>query len=89
MKNIHVTYRQGGDSLKYTLKELRAKHNLTQLDLAKKVGVSIQTYNAWESDFGVIKISQANKIANILGVTLDDIFFTPLHEKNSCKNVEH
>lgn len=71
--------------MKYTLKELRAKHNLTQSELAKRIGVSTATYNAWEKDFGVIKISQANKIANLLDVTLDGIFFINLHENNSCK----
>ena len=69
--------------MKYTLKELRAKHNLTQKEMAKAIGVSTTTYNTWEGDFGVIKIYQANKIANYLKVTLDDIFFASQHESNS------
>lgn len=61
--------------MKYTLKELRAKHNFSQAYMAKELNVSVQVYDTWERDFGRIKISKANEIAQLLGVTLDDIFF--------------
>ncbi|QIK57801.1 helix-turn-helix domain-containing protein [Erysipelothrix sp. HDW6A] len=72
--------------MKYTLKELRAKNNQSQTDVAKAVGVSVQTYCSWEKDYNQIKIGNANKIANHFRVTLDDIFFTKKHENYSCKN---
>lgn len=67
----------------YTLKELRARKNWSQEEIANKLGVSTATYNSWENDFGKIKISKGNEIANLFGVTLDDIFFKPLLENNS------
>ncbi|MCR0454206.1 MAG: helix-turn-helix transcriptional regulator [[Clostridium] innocuum] len=73
----------GGDKVIYTLKELRAKKEWSQEDVAKQLGITTATYNSWENNFGKIKISYGNAIANLFGVTLDDIFFTPSLENNS------
>ena len=70
----------------YSLKELRARKGLSQLETAKKLGVSAQTYNAWEADFGMVKARNAIKIANLFGVKVDDIFFDIELENNSSKN---
>ncbi|AYP28651.1 cro-like protein [Streptococcus phage SW24] len=40
---------------KITIKELRARHNLTQEEFAKSVGTSAQTVSAWEKN--VLSIS--------------------------------
>lgn len=72
----------------YSLKELRARKGLSQLETAKKLGVSAQTYNAWEADFGMVKARNAIKIANLFGVKVDDIFFDIELENNSSKNNE-
>lgn len=69
----------------YSLKELRARKGLSQLETAKKLGVSAQTYNAWEADFGMVKARNAIKIANLFGVKVDDIFFDIELENNSSK----
>lgn len=34
--------------MRYSLKELRARKGLNQSETAEKLGVSTQTYNAWE-----------------------------------------
>lgn len=62
--------------MKYSLKELRARKNWTQQETAKKLGISTQTYNAWEQDFGRVKVRDGNRVAQLFGVTLDEIFFT-------------
>ena len=72
----------GGDKVIYTLKELRAKKEWSQEDVAKQLGITTATYNSWENNFGKIKISYGNAIANLFGVTLV-IFFTPSLENNS------
>lgn len=69
--------------MRYSMKELRAKNNWSQQETADKLGVSVQTYNAWEADFGCVKIKKANEIAELFKVTLDDIFFTYELEENS------
>ena len=60
----------------YSLKELRARKGLSQLEMAEKLRVSVQTYNAGETDFGMVKVRNAVKIANLFGVKIDDIFLT-------------
>lgn len=69
--------------MRYRMKELRAKNGWTQKEVADRLNVSVQTYNAWESDFGCVKLKKANEIASLFKVTLDDIFFTYILENNS------
>ena len=50
----------------YTLKELRARKNMTQVEVAKEIGVSAQTYNAWEKDVSNVAIGKVQALANFL-----------------------
>ncbi len=79
----------GGEEMHYSLKELRAKKNWSQKDVADELNVSVQSYNAWENDFGCVKIKMANKIARLFSVTLDDIFFEDELENYSSNEVEN
>lgn len=63
--------------MKYTLKELRARKDMTQAEIAKAFNVSTQTYGAWEKDFGMVKVRDASMIAEFHNVNLDEIFFRP------------
>lgn len=63
------------DNQKFTLKELRARKNETQEQVAKSLGISTQTYNAWEKDISNVAVSKVQAVANYFGVTLSDIFF--------------
>lgn len=62
--------------MQYTLKELRARKNWTQQEAAERLGISAQTYNSWESDFGKVKIRAASNIAKLYGVKIDQIAFS-------------
>ncbi len=59
---------------KYTLKELRARKNLTQAQVAKDLGTSTQTYNAWEKDVSRVAVSKVLALADYYGVTIDQIY---------------
>lgn len=48
--------------------------NITQADLAEKIGVSRQTINAMESNKYVPSTVLALKIARLFGKTVEDIF---------------
>ena len=61
---------------KYSLKELRARKNWTQCDTAKRLGISPQTYNAWERDISNVAVGKVQAVADLFGVRLDQIFFT-------------
>ena len=71
---------------KYSLKELRARKNWTQKRVARELGVSEQTYNAWEKDISNVAVSKVNAVEILFGVTLDQIFFAQGHENNSCRS---
>lgn len=60
----------------YSLKELRARNHLTQSEVAKILGISRETYNSWEADFGKVRIGAASSVADLLGVKIDEIRFS-------------
>lgn len=59
--------------MKFTLKELRARKNKTQIEVAKDLGISYQTYNAWEQDLSNVGISKVYALAKYYGVTIEEI----------------
>ncbi|WP_106793908.1 helix-turn-helix transcriptional regulator [Aquimarina sp. Aq78] len=61
--------------MKNNIKVERAIHNLTQADLALKIGVSRQTINAMEKDKYVPSTVLALKIARLFKKPVEDIFF--------------
>lgn len=60
--------------MKNTLKVERAKHEMTQADLATKVKVSRQTINSIEIGKYVPSTLLALKIASVFNTRVDDIF---------------
>ena len=61
--------------LKNNLKVQRALNNLTQEELAKKVSVTRKTINTIENGIYVPSTYLALKLAKILGVKVEDIFY--------------
>jgi len=59
---------------KYTIKELRARKDVTQEQAARDLGISVQTYNAWEKDISNVAISKVMAVAEYYGVQLSQIF---------------
>lgn len=73
------------EEMKFSLRELRARRRLTQKQVAKDLGISIQTYNSWEKDISGVAVSKVQAVANYYGVPLGQISFGPSHEYNSCE----
>lgn len=67
--------------MQFTLKELRARKNMTQEQVAKELGISVQTYNAWERDVSNVAVSKVQAVADFFGVTIGQIFL-PSYMKN-------
>jgi putative transcriptional regulator len=61
--------------MEFSLKELRARKSWTQAETAEKLGISPQTYNAWEKNPGRVKIQNAYKMSQIFDVSVNEIFF--------------
>ena len=57
-----------------SIKVERAKHDMTQADLAEKIGVSRQTINAMEKNKYVPSTVLALKIAQLFDVPVETIF---------------
>ena len=65
VKNAHITNR---------MKELRAQFNMTQEDLAQKVGVTRQTIISIEKNEYVPSLLLGIKIARIFQLPVEEIF---------------
>lgn len=51
--------------------ELRKKHNMTQFELADKMGISFQAVSNWERGNSMPDISKLPELAELFGVTVD------------------
>ncbi len=68
--------------MKNKLKVFRVMHNLTQEELAKKLGVTRQTIIAIEKGKYDPSLKLAFKIAKFFGVKIEDIFIYEDEEKD-------
>lgn len=62
---------------KFTLRELRARYNLTQKEVAEKVGITVKTYNLLENDPNALKRCRCETVfslACLFKVSMDEIF---------------
>ena len=74
--------------MKNNLKVHRAVKNLTQAQLAKKIGVSRQTINAIESQNYVPSTKLALKLSQEFNISVNDIFTLRDQEVNTIINQE-
>ena len=56
-----------------TIKQLREKQHLTQLELAERIGVSSKTVSKWETGKGLPDISLLQPLAQALGISLIEL----------------
>ena len=75
------------------LYELRTKKNMTQDELASKVGVSRQAISKWERGEGLPDLYNISLLAKALNVSVDDLINDkpkeePIHEDNSFSKSE-
>ena len=68
---------------KTRIKELRARYDLTQEDLAKKVGVCRETILYLEKGKYNPSLKLAHDIGKVLKTTIDDLFIFEDEEKNA------
>ena len=60
--------------MQYSIKELRARKGVTQATAAHDLGVSVQTFNAWENDISNVAVSKVAAVADYFGVSIGEIF---------------
>ena len=59
------------------IREARMRAGLTQADLARKLGISYQSIGQWERNGRNPKYETMQKIAEALGLTMNDLFEIP------------
>ena len=64
------------------IKELRARYDLTQEDLARKVGVRRETILYLEKGSYNPSLELAHEVARVLKTTIDDLFIFKDEEEN-------
>lgn len=64
--------------------ELRKLNNLSQEEIAEKIGVSRQTLSKYETGESLPDIERSKMLADIFGVTMDDLIS---YEKNDSDNL--
>jgi len=60
--------------MKTRIKELRARHEMTQDDLARKIGVRRETILFIENGKYIPSLKLAHDIAKVLQTTVDELF---------------
>ena len=66
------------------LMELRKLNNLSQEEIADKIGVSRQTLSKYETGESLPDIERCKMLADLFGVTMDDLIS---YEKNDSDNL--
>ena len=56
------------------IKQLRFKAQLTQEQLAEKLGVGPQAVSKWETGAAMPDITALPRLAEVFGVSIDDLF---------------
>ena len=56
-----------------TIKQLREKQNLTQAELAERIGVSSKTISKWETAKGLPDVSLLQPLAQALGISVIEL----------------
>jgi len=66
-----------------TLKEIRLNKRITQVELAKRVGIRQQTISHYETGRAKPSLDVAVKLAKALGVSVEEIYQAWVEGKNS------
>lgn len=64
------------NELSLAIKSARARTGLTQKDIAKRLGISYQTYCKWETHPERLNIAKLTSIATALAIPAREFFLT-------------
>lgn len=81
LQNDILQYKQGGDILTY-IQYYRELRGITQVVLAKKLGVSQGAVSNWENGDRKPDVFMMKQIAEILDCTVDELLTEPKKEEN-------
>lgn len=67
--------------------ELRKEKGMTQLELANQLGITDKAVSKWERDLSCPDISSLPALAEILGVTVDELMQTKTEAASKTKSI--
>lgn len=71
------------------LKKVRIYADVSQKEVASKLGVAYSSYNTWEREYDLIPLRQLDKFCNIFQVSLDYVLgFTEVWEYENSKRID-
>ena len=71
-----------------TIRQLRERQNLTQSELAERIGVSSKTVSKWETGKGLPDISLLRPLAQALGISVIELMNgEPIVNRNLSANL--
>jgi DNA-binding XRE family transcriptional regulator len=65
--------------------QLRKEQSMTQLDLAEKMGVTDKAVSKWESDLSFPDVNSLPKLAEIFGVSVDELMQNRVVSQNDIQ----
>lgn len=77
-----------GNDIRRNIKAYRSFLGLKQKDVADKLGISVQSYIAWENNPEKLNLKKISLLANIFDCQVEDIFLGNElilnHDKGDC-----
>lgn len=74
--------------LAYNIRFHRIKNHLSQVELAKVLGINQSMISSYENARNAPTLSGLQKMSSVFGITLDEFFYEPTEkEKNSLNSV--
>ena len=71
------------DKISKTIKEIRKNNNLTQRDLAEKLGVTYQAVSKWENGYNIPDIEILKKICSEYNIDINDLLENKIVKKKN------
>ena len=75
-----------GDIMLNRLAYIRQEYDVTQVQIAKKLGINKSNISKWENGKGAIPLERLNYLCNYYNVTMD--YALGLSDKNNNKNIQ-
>lgn len=88
LRNIYYINKEVDNMIGDTIKQLREKNNTTQMELARKLGLSRSAVNAWEMGVSVPSTGYLIQLAKIFSVSTDYILGIDTEEKISIASLK-
>lgn len=75
--------------MKYTLEQARMLSDLTQVEMAERMGMSEKTYIQYEKYRRILRMDQGYKFSQNVSVPFDSIIFFAGQVQNFCSSEKH